>query len=283
MTTLLRAACIQMESSPDIEDNMKTAERLIRAAAERGAQLIATPENSCCMREKAADKIACAPVATMHPALLLFSQLAQELGVWILAGSLSIRKSEGDSKLYNRSYLFDATGARVASYDKIHLFDVDLPTGERRRESETVIPGTHAIVAQSPWGKIGLSICYDVRFAYLYRAMAQAGAKILTVPAAFTVPTGQAHWEILLRARAIETGSFVLAPAQGGTHEGGRKTWGHSLIIGPWGEILAQGAAQGEDIIMADLDMEAVDKARAAIPALRHDRVFTTEIVGTSG
>lgn len=274
--TTLRAACIQMESGPDIAENLKAAERLIRAAAARGAQFIATPENTCAMRNKAADKISCAPSDAAHPGMALFSALARELGVWLLAGSFGVREA-GAERLFNRSALFDAAGQRVAIYDKIHLFDVDLPTGESRRESEAVTPGARAVVTPSPWGKIGLSICYDVRFASLYRALAQAGAKILTVPAAFTVPTGQAHWEILLRARAIETGSFVLAPAQGGTHEGGRKTWGHSLIIGPWGEILAQGAAGGEDIIIADLDMTAVDKARAAIPALRHDRAFTVE------
>lgn len=271
---MLRAACIQMESGPDIAENMRDAERLIRSAAARGAKFVATPENTCAMRGKAADKIACAPSDAEHPGVALFSSLARELGLWLLAGSFGVREG-GAARIFNRSMLFDPAGQRVAYYDKIHLFDVDLPTGEVRRESEAVAPGARAVVAPTPWGGVGLSICYDVRFAHLYRALAKAGAKILTVPAAFTVPTGQAHWEILLRARAIETGSFVLAPAQGGTHEGGRRTWGHSLIIGPWGEILAQGAGQGEDIIIADLDMEAVDKARAAIPALTHDRDFT--------
>lgn len=263
-----------MESGPEIEENLKVAERLVRAAAAQGARLIATPENTCCMRDKAADKIAGAFEAREHPALPLFSGLARELDVWILAGSLSIR-APGGGKVFNRSYLFAADGSVAASYDKIHLFDVDLPTGEIRRESESVEPGSRAVVAQSPWGGIGLSICYDVRFPYLYRTLARAGAKILAVPAAFTVPTGQAHWEILLRARAIETGSFILAPAQGGTHEGGRRTWGHSLIVGPWGEILAQGSATGEGVVCADLDIGAADKARAAIPALIHGRDFT--------
>ena len=153
------------------------------------------------------------------------------------------------------------------------MFDVDLPTGEKHRESERVQPGDKAVVADTPWGKVGLSVCYDLRFAYLFRTLAQAGASIITVPAAFTVPTGKAHWEVLLRARAIETGSFILAPAQTGEHEGGRKTWGHSLIIGPWGEILAE-KAEGTGIITADLLLDESLKARQAIPALKHDREY---------
>lgn len=272
---LLRVACVQMESGPECGDNLRTVERLIRAAAREGARLIATPENTCGLRDKAVDKIASAFTEDQHPGLPLFAELARTLGVWILAGSFSIRNASG--KIANRSYLFNAQGGVSSYYDKIHLFDVDLPTGESRRESESVAPGARAVVAASPWGGLGLSICYDVRFAYLYRALAQAGARILTVPAAFTVPTGQAHWEILLRARAIETGSFVLAPAQGGTHEGGRRTWGHSLIVGPWGEVLAQGAANGEDIVLADLELAAVERARAALPVLAYDRPFTVE------
>ena len=179
----------------------------------------------------------------------------------------------GDNRIANRSFLFSDTGEIVARYDKIHLFDVDLPTGESHRESDLVRPGEEAVVAETPWAIIGLSICYDLRFAYLYRDLAKAGASILTVPAAFTVPTGKAHWETLLRARAIETGSFVLAPAQCGEHEGGRQTYGHSLIIGPWGEVLAD-AGEDTGFIIAELDLSAVEKAREAIPALKHDRAY---------
>lgn len=271
--SILRAACIQMESGPDMSANLACAEDLIRQAAARGAKLVVTPENTCGLWDKPQDKLSQACAEDAHPGLKRFPALARALGLWILAGSLTIRSSGG--LCANRSYLFDSEGRTVARYDKIHLFDVDLPTGERRRESETVAPGDRAVVAATPWGKLGLSICYDLRFSYLYRALAQAGAMFLTVPAAFTVPTGQAHWEVLVRARAIETGSYVLAPAQGGTHEGGRKTWGHSLIVGPWGEVLAQGPAKGPDVIVADLDPDAVIKAREAIPALRHDRTFS--------
>ncbi len=162
----------------------------------------------------------------------------------------------------------------MATYDKIHMFDVDLPTGERHRESALYTPGEQATVAETPWGKIGLSVCYDVRFPQLYRALAKAGAEMITVPAAFTRPTGEAHWEILLRARAIETGAFVLAPAQGGFHEDGRGTWGRSTIIGPWGEILAKAEDDEPGVVIAELDLDAVAKARAAIPAMANDRAF---------
>ncbi|MBU0800194.1 MAG: carbon-nitrogen hydrolase family protein, partial [Alphaproteobacteria bacterium] len=176
-------------------------------------------------------------------------------------------------KIANRSLLFDAHGDIAAMYDKIHLFDVDLPTGEKHRESDVVEPGTRAVVADTPWGGVGMTICYDVRFAYLYRALAQQGAKIITVPAAFTVPTGRAHWETLLRARAIETGSYIIAPAQCGSHQGGRATYGHSLVVSPWGEVIADGG-DAPGITVATLDMNAVDTVRNAIPALTHDREF---------
>jgi predicted amidohydrolase len=166
-------------------------------------------------------------------------------------------------------------GEIVDAYDKIHMFDVDLPTGERHRESSAYTPGDTAVVAGMPWGKLGLSICYDMRFAYLYRVLAQAGASLISVPAAFTGPTGAAHWETLLRARAIETGSFVLAPAQGGTHEDGRATWGHSIIVGPWGEIIAQLDHDAPGVLNAVLNLDDVAKARSAIPALIHDRSFS--------
>ncbi|HEY0901864.1 MAG TPA: carbon-nitrogen hydrolase family protein, partial [Micavibrio sp.] len=207
------------------------------------------------------------------PVITRFSALARELGVWIMAGSISVLLPE--EKILNRSILIDAQGNIVADYDKIHLFDVDLPTGEVHRESAIVKPGTKATVAMTPWGKLGMAICYDLRFANLFRTLAKAGAAILTVPAAFTVPTGQAHWHTLLRARAIENGAFVLAPAQVGTHEGGRETYGHSLIIDPWGRILGEGDGQNPGIIMAELDLSAVKTAREAIPALLHDREYS--------
>jgi predicted amidohydrolase len=205
--------------------------------------------------------------------------LAAELKVWLLIGSAVVLREGGG--VANRSILIDPDGREVVTYDKMHMFDVDLPSGEKARESEAFVAGDAAVLADTPLAKIGLSICYDVRFPYLYRALAKAGAQILTVPAAFTRSTGEAHWEILLRARAIETGAFVLAPAQGGLHEDGRGTWGHSLIIGPWGEVLARSEDDEPGVITATLDLDAVAKARQAIPALKNGRDFNGPFVGS--
>jgi predicted amidohydrolase len=204
--------------------------------------------------------------------------LAAELKVWLLIGSAVVLREGGG--VANRSMLIDPSGRVVVTYDKMHMFDVDLPSGEKARESEAFVAGDAAVVADTPLARIGLSICYDVRFPYLYRALAKAGAQILTIPAAFTRSTGQAHWEILLRARAIETGAFVLAPAQGGLHEDGRGTWGHSMIVGPWGDILAQAEGDEPGVIAATLDLDAVAKARQAIPALKNERGFNGPFVG---
>jgi predicted amidohydrolase len=208
-------------------------------------------------------------------AVLGLRALAAELGVWLLIGSAIVRSSApGDARAANRSLLIDPTGAIKARYDKLHVFDVDLANGETYRESASVRPGDAAVVADTPWGGLGLTICYDVRFPHLHRQLAQTGAAMIAVPAAFTRPTGEAHWEILLRARAIETGAFVLAPAQGGTHEDGRQTWGRSLIVGPWGEVIARADHDEPGVLHATLDLSAVDRARTSIPALRHDREF---------
>ncbi len=273
MSHTVKVALIQMNAGPDIAENIIAAETMIREAAGKGAQFILTPENTCHIRRPAAEKLKSAKALEGHPVITRFSALAKELGVWILAGSISVLLPE--DKILNRSLLIDAQGNIVADYDKIHLFDVDLPTGEVHRESALVKPGSKATLADTPWGKLGMSICYDLRFASLFRALSKAGAAILTVPAAFTVPTGQAHWHTLLRARAIENGAFVLAPAQVGTHEGGRETYGHSLIIDPWGKILAEGDGENPGIIMATLDLDAVKTAREAIPALLHDREYS--------
>ncbi|MGB4057678.1 MAG: carbon-nitrogen hydrolase family protein [Alphaproteobacteria bacterium] len=269
MTDTLRAACIQMTSGPNMAVNLAEAERLIRRAIAEGAQFIATPENTCQIRHPATEKLKTAMVEDKHPGIPMFSKLASGFGVWLLAGSFSIKVS--DRKIANRSFLFAPDGTIAAQYDKIHLFDADLSAGEQYRESDIVEPGNKLVVAETPWGGVGLSICYDLRFAYHYRSLAHKGAAIMTVPAAFTVPTGKAHWEILLRARAIETGSFVIAPAQTGEHDNGRRTWGHSMIIDPWGNVLADGGAE-TGIIIADLAMQDVEKARRSIPALKHDR-----------
>jgi predicted amidohydrolase len=206
------------------------------------------------------------------PGLAAFRELASELGIWLLIGSLAIKLS--DDKLANRSFLINAQGEVAARYDKIHMFDVDLPNGESYRESKNYQPGITAMVAETPWGALGMSVCYDLRFPNLYRELAQAGAKMLTVPAAFTRTTGQAHWHILLRARAIESGCFVFAPAQCGIHADGRETFGHSLVVAPWGEILSDGG-EAPGIIMADIDLSRIKTARSAVPSLNHDRLFS--------
>ena len=271
MSKKFKAACVQMNSAAEIAPNLESASKFIRAAAADGAQLVMTPENTTLIEPNRARSLAKTPTEDAHPGVPHFSALAKELGVWLLIGSMPVRAD--DKRIANRSFLYDPAGNIVARYDKIHMFDVDLPNGETYRESNGVKAGEQAVVAATPWGGLGLTICYDVRFAYLHRALAQAGAVMLTVPAAFTVPTGQAHWHVLLRARAIETGCFVFAPAQTGTHAEGRLTYGHSLIISPWGEVLAD-AGEAPGYIVAEIDLEQVHKARSMVPALRHDREF---------
>lgn len=272
MSDSLKVACVQFSARFDIAENMKIIESMIREAAGKGARFVATPENTDRLGGDPKTKLETACRQEGHPFIPLIENLSKELNIWILVGSLGIKIS--DTKMANRQFLFSPDGKIVSVYDKLHLFDVDLPNGDKYRESDLFTGGDRIVAADIEDFRLGQTICYDVRFAYLYRALAQNGANILAVPAAFTVPTGQAHWEVLLRARAIETGSFVIAPAQTGEHEGGRKTYGHSLIIGPWGEILAQ-AATAEEIIYADLKLADVEKARNAIPALKHDRVIS--------
>lgn len=271
MDQVLKTACVQISASPDIQENIKTITDFVRQAAAEGARFIATPENSCHMVFPQEAKLESATDEGANLVVQAMSELASELGVWILLGSVAVTASNG--KIANRSIFLSDKGEIAARYDKIHLFDVDLKNGESYRESSVFVAGDKAVVADSPWGKIGLSICYDVRFPHLYRGLAKAGASIITVPAAFTVPTGQAHWHTLLRARAIENGAFVIAPGQCGTHAGDRQTYGHSLIIDPWGEILAEAGEQPE-VIYADLDLSKVDHVRSSVPALSHDRDY---------
>ena len=266
-----RAACVQLRSSDDVAENIRTASALIREAKAQGADFIATPENTTLMAPDGGAKLERSFSEQTDPALPAFRALSAELGVWLLIGSLAIKVS--DAKTANRSFLIDPKGAIAERYDKIHLFDVDLPSGEAYRESNTVAGGGRAVTADLPWCRIGLSVCYDLRFPQLYRTLAQAGAGLLTVPSAFTETTGKAHWHVLLRARAIENGAFVLAPAQGGTHAGDRKTYGHSLIVAPWGEVLAE-AGTDPGVIVADIDPKLALDARARISSLRHDRPF---------
>ena len=271
--TLFRAACIQVNAGTDLHVNIETASRLARQARERGANLILMPENVA-MMEWGRDKlVAKAAPADNHPAIAAFKSLARETETWLHGGTLHIRLEDG--RLANRTYVFDPRGNVAAQYDKIHMFDVDLGDGEIYRESATFRPGAEARTVGLPWGKLGLSICYDLRFPQLYRALAKAGADFISVPAAFTRTTGTAHWNVLLRARAIETGCFVLAPAQCGDHAGGRQTYGHALIVSPWGEILADGGEE-PGFVTAEIDPAEVTAARRRVPALLHDREFTS-------
>jgi predicted amidohydrolase len=207
-----------------------------------------------------------------NAALAHFRALAKELGIWLHVGSMSV--VVGPEKLANRAFLIAPTGAVAARYDKIHMFDVDLPNGEKYRESRTFVPGSKAVLAELPWGKLGITICYDLRFPHLYRTLAKAGATMLAIPAAFTVPTGEAHWHALMRARAIETECFVMTAAQAGTHENGRKTYGHSLVVAPWGEVIAEAKESVPSVVLAELDLGAVAAARSKVPSLDHDRAF---------
>jgi predicted amidohydrolase len=280
MSQRVKVACIQSNAGPEILPNILEVDRLVRSARAAGAEFILTSENFTCIEFGPERSLAKARPEAEHPAIPHFTALAKELGCWILMGSLTIKLSA--SKVNNRSYLIDAEGRIQTRYNKLHLFDVQLREGETYRESATVEPGDRAVVAETPWGRLGMTVCYDVRFPHLYRALAQAGAEVLTIPAAFTKTTGKVHWHTLVRARAIETGAYVLAPAQCGQHAGGRKTFGHSLIVDPWGEILADGG-EAPGYIMAELDMAKVAEARRMIPSLEHDRPFASPLSATSG
>ena len=271
MATVFTVACVQNCAGPEVEENLAVTRRLSREAAAAGAQLICLPEY---FSGLATEGGLIHPVAFRedeHPVLPAFAEEAQRLGVWFLLGSLGVLT--GDGRICNRAYVIDAQGHIRARYDKIHMFDVDLGPDRVYRESATIAPGNEAVVAPTPWGPLGLSICYDLRFPYLYHALAQAGATMLAVPAAFTRKTGEAHWHVLNRARAIENGAFVIAPCQYGTLHGGGECYGHSLIIDPWGRVLADGG-DGEGFVVAEIDLAEVDAARRRIPALTHDRPF---------
>ncbi len=275
MARILKAACVQLCSGLDPAAGVRAASELIREAAAAGAFYVLTPENTALMDEDKARVRALVGTMEDDASVAAFSALAAELGIFLHVGSLALHTAEpDDDRLANRSILFGPDGRIRAWYDKIHLFDVQLGDGEKDyRESAYIRPGRRAVLADVRDVRIGMSICYDVRFPALYRSLAKAGAECLTVPAAFTVPTGRAHWHVLLRARAIENGAFVLAAAQGGRHESGRATYGHSLIVSPWGEILAEGGEE-PGVIRADLDMEHVAEVRARIPVLQNEREF---------
>lgn len=271
---ILRAGLVQLRSGRDMARNLADAAGLIRQAAGQGAALVATPEMTNILEPDRPRLRGLAKVQAEDESVAGFSALAVELRIWLNIGSLALMGDDGT--LINRSLLFDPAGTLRAYYDKIHLFDVDLPTGELLRELHAYSGGSRAVVLDAAGYRLGLTICYDVRFPGLYRHLAQAGAEVITVPSAFTVPTGEAHWHVLLRARAIETGSFVLAAAQAGRHELGRETYGHSLAVAPWGEVLAE-AGQDPCAVVVDLDLAQVTAARRRIPALAHDRPFLLE------
>lgn len=271
MAKTFRVACVQNCAANDMQANLAAVDPLIDAAARDGAQLICLPEYFCCIEPQDRLYLAHGYTEATHPALSHFRQRAARLGVWLLLGSLCLRNDEATVR--NRSFLLNASGDIVARYDKIHLFDVELNAGESYRESNTVVPGDRLSLAATPWGMLGLTICYDLRFASLYRALAQAGASFITVPAAFTQQTGEAHWHVLLRARAIETGCFVIAPGQCGVRSWGRATYGHSLVVNPWGMVLADAGTE-PGYVVAEIDPAEVGQARRMIPSLRHDRDF---------
>ena len=268
----IRVACVQMRSGTDVAENIAAASSLIREAAAGGAELIATPEMTTLLDRAPGAAWEKSTTEAADPGLAAFRSLAKELGVTLLIGSLAIRAEQ--EKCANRSFLIGPDGGVVAKYDKIHMFDVQLNATNVYRESDSYDAGASAIVADLPVGRLGLTVCYDVRFPDLFRQLAIAGAKVIAVPAAFTKITGEAHWHILLRARAIETGCYIIAPAQGGKHQDGRETYGHSLIIDPWGGILAEGGTE-PGVISATLDLAMVDAVRGKIPSLRHVRPFT--------
>ncbi|MBO0347499.1 carbon-nitrogen hydrolase family protein [Roseibium limicola] len=267
-----KAACVQMRSGKSVADNISQAEALIRQAAAEGADFVQTPEMTNVLvrsREELMERIT---LERDDATLARFCLLAKELGLWLHAGSLAILLEGG--KVANRGFLISPDGQVFAKYDKIHMFDVDLPNGESWRESATYEPGKQTMLADLPWLKMGMAVCYDVRFPAIFRSQARQGAGLLTMPAAFTRQTGEAHWHVLQRARAIENGAFVVSAAQGGAHEDGRETYGHSLIIDPWGKVLAEADHDRPGIVVAEIDPEQVVKARQRIPAIANERSF---------
>ena len=269
MSDSFRLACVQVSAGNEIGPNLNAAAELVRRAAAEGADLVSLPE---CVALIEPDRAALKRKSSGEAGpLAAFAALAGELGIWLHVGSLAAGADSG--RIANRSYLLDPDGAVAARYDKIHMFDVDLGDGESYRESDTYRPGDRAVCADLPWGRLGLTICYDVRFPSLYAHLAEAGADFIGVPSAFTRKTGQVHWHVLLRARAIETGCWIFAAAQCGDHVGARRTYGHSLIVDPWGEIVAE-AGEEPGVIVAEIDPARVRQARRSIPSLANARRF---------
>ena len=274
---IFKAAAIQMCSGVDPEKNAADMARLVRQTAAQGAVYVQTPEMTGAVQKDRPGLMAVLKGEADDVIVRTAQELAKELGIHVHVGSTAIALADG--KIANRGFLFAPTGERVCTYDKIHMFDVDLDNGESWRESAVYRPGGEARVAELPFAKLGFAICYDVRFPSLFRTEAVAGAQVLTVPAAFTRQTGEAHWEVLLRARAIENGAFLIAAAQAGLHEDGRETFGHSMIVDPWGKVLASAGGSGEEIVIAEIDVAQVSAARGKIPNLKNARDFTLDTV----
>ncbi|MEL6570531.1 MAG: carbon-nitrogen hydrolase family protein [Pseudomonadota bacterium] len=273
----MRVGLVQLTAGDDPTANAVVADRMIRQAAAEGAQFVATPEVTNCLSSSRTHQESVLQHEADDATLAMLRETAKALGIWLSIGSLALKTDDADGRFANRSFLIGPDAAIAARYDKIHMFDVTVSETESYRESAGYRPGDKAVVAETPLTVFGLSVCYDLRFAYLYRALAQAGAEVLLVPAAFSATTGKAHWEVLLRARAIETGCFVIAAGQTGAGSGTgalRETYGHSLVVAPWGEVLVD-AGTDHGVVMVDLDLDEVSKARGRIAALTHDRAFS--------
>jgi len=273
----MKVAALQLCASDDPVANLALTLSMVQRAAEAGAQFIATPEVTNCVSSSRRRQNEVLALQENDQTLAAMCAAAARFGVWISVGSLALKLPD-DDRFTNRSFMIDPSGQIVAQYDKIHMFDVTLSETEQYRESDGYRAGGHAVIADTAFGKIGMTICYDIRFPHLYRGLAKSGASILLIPAAFAQPTGRAHWEVLLRARAIETGCFVIAAAQTGEHQTSqgrpRKTYGHSMIVSPWGEILAD-AGEDQGIIYADLDLSLVESTRARVPSILSNQSFS--------
>jgi deaminated glutathione amidase len=276
VTDSLRIACLQTNSGNDFDANLATLSAMTREAAAGGAKFVLSAEYALMMDGSGRTMREKALAPDGEPALSALTALSRELGIWQLAGSLTLKSD--DARMFNRSLLISAEGKAIAAYDKIHMFDATLPSGTVIKESSAYRPGERAVVAETPWGPLGMTVCYDLRFPQLYRALAQRGAAMLAIPSSFQRETGKAHWHVLLRARAIENAAFVIAPALCGDHPGKRMTYGHSLVVDPWGEVLADGG-EAPGIVYADLDLAQVEKVRCMLPSLAHDRPFAPPAV----
>ncbi len=272
LSTKLTVAAIQFNSGDNIEKNLENLRPMIREARSRGAELITTPENVSLIIDGRDRLFTATQNEQENTAIAFFRQEAIETGAWLLAGSLAIHT--GEDRLANRSYLFNPAGEIVSKYDKIHMCNLELSETEVYRESDKYRPGGCAVIALSPWGRLGLTICYDVRFPHLYRLLAKASCKIIMVPVSWLATTGPLHWHVMARARAIETGCFIIGPAQCGEHDGGRRTYGHSLIINPLGQIIAEGSPDKPEILVTQINLDEVDQARRMLPSLKHDCEF---------